>query len=67
MEEPEPELTQLTMNDSTLLDDELSQEFPVENLTTENEIQSFSQVKYQTFFFGFTGLISTMSCILTKK
>ncbi|XP_032878312.1 centrosomal protein of 295 kDa isoform X5 [Amblyraja radiata] len=39
----EPELTQLTMNDSTLLDDELGQEFPVENLTTENEIQSLSQ------------------------
>ncbi|XP_078258834.1 centrosomal protein 295 isoform X2 [Rhinoraja longicauda] len=39
----EPELTQLTMNDSTLLDDELGQEFPVENLTAENEIQSFSQ------------------------
>ncbi|XP_069746928.1 uro-adherence factor A [Narcine bancroftii] len=39
----EPELTQLTLNDSTLLDDEVGQEFPVENLTNENEKPAFSQ------------------------
>ncbi|XP_078401894.1 centrosomal protein 295 isoform X3 [Cetorhinus maximus] len=42
----EPELTQLTLNDSTLVDDELGKEFPIENLTTKNELnefQAFSQ------------------------
>ncbi|XP_078077927.1 centrosomal protein 295 [Mustelus asterias] len=42
----EPELTQLTLNDSTLVEDELGQEFPIENLTTKNELnefQAFSQ------------------------
>ncbi|XP_072119483.1 uncharacterized protein cep295 isoform X2 [Mobula birostris] len=42
----EPELTQLTLNESTLLDDELGQEFAVEHITTENnlnEIQAPSQ------------------------
>ncbi|XP_067842448.1 uncharacterized protein cep295 [Heptranchias perlo] len=46
----EPELTQLTLNDSTLVDDESidpqEQEIPVENRTTKNElneIQAFSQ------------------------
>ncbi|XP_059820594.1 centrosomal protein of 295 kDa isoform X2 [Hypanus sabinus] len=42
----EPELTQLTLNESTLLDDELSQEFGAKNITTEdnlNEIQASSQ------------------------
>uniref|UniRef100_UPI00398ED86F uncharacterized protein cep295 isoform X2 n=1 Tax=Pristiophorus japonicus TaxID=55135 RepID=UPI00398ED86F len=34
----EPELTQLTLNDSTLVDDELGQEFPA-----NNELQAFSQ------------------------
>ncbi|XP_051881923.1 centrosomal protein of 295 kDa isoform X3 [Pristis pectinata] len=38
----EPELTQLTLNDSTLLDDELGQEFPVDE-NELNEIQAFSQ------------------------
>ncbi|XP_072899440.1 uncharacterized protein cep295 isoform X4 [Hemitrygon akajei] len=42
----EPELTQLTLNESTLLDDELGLEFGAENMTTEdnlNEIQASSQ------------------------
>ncbi|XP_067890098.1 uncharacterized protein cep295 isoform X2 [Heterodontus francisci] len=39
----EPELTQLTLNDSTLVDDELGQEFPIENLISKNEFQAFSQ------------------------
>ncbi|XP_072332536.1 uncharacterized protein cep295 isoform X2 [Scyliorhinus torazame] len=42
----EPELTQLTLNDSSLVDDELGQEFPIENLTSKNELnefQAFSQ------------------------
>ncbi|XP_062909935.1 centrosomal protein of 295 kDa isoform X10 [Mobula hypostoma] len=42
----EPELTQLTLNESTLLDDELGQEVAVEHITTENdlsEIQAPSQ------------------------
>ncbi|XP_038673875.1 centrosomal protein of 295 kDa [Scyliorhinus canicula] len=45
----EPELTQLTWNDSSLADDELGQEFPIENLTTKNELnefQAFSQLEW---------------------
>ncbi|XP_048454464.1 centrosomal protein of 295 kDa isoform X3 [Rhincodon typus] len=39
----EPELSQLSMNDSTLIDEELGQESPTKYITCQNEFQTFTR------------------------
>ncbi|XP_060682927.1 centrosomal protein of 295 kDa [Hemiscyllium ocellatum] len=40
----EPELPQLSLNDSTLVDEELGQTSPIKSNTSQNEFQTFTQV-----------------------
>ncbi|XP_048388192.1 centrosomal protein of 295 kDa isoform X3 [Stegostoma tigrinum] len=39
----EPELSQLSMNNSTLIDEELRQDSPIEDITCQNEFQTFTR------------------------